>query len=82
MATTQSASDMLHEAQQRSLRRRLAWRRMVLETIGIGLVVAGVMVDWPSAEDPSLPSTRPFLILVGLLIFAAGLALEWRLRSS
>ncbi|HJR78051.1 MAG TPA: hypothetical protein VJ805_13805 [Nitrospiraceae bacterium] len=78
----QPISDPVRDSQEAGLRRRLAWRRMVLETIGISLIVAGVMVDWPSAEDPSLPSTRPFFILVGLLIFAAGLALERRLRSS
>jgi hypothetical protein len=78
MATSQPASGTSYEAQERSLRRRLAWRRTILEVLGIGLVAGAFMVSWPPAEDPSLPATRPFLILVGVLIFAAGLALERR----
>ncbi|MET0514575.1 MAG: hypothetical protein ABW047_04510 [Nitrospiraceae bacterium] len=59
-----------------SLGRRLAWRRIVLQVIGIALVVAGISVSWPPADDPSLPPTRPFLVLVGILIFIAGVGLE------
>ena len=59
--------------------RRLAWRRIILEAIGIALIVAGLIVSWPPSDDPAVPATRPFLVLVGLLLFSAGLALERRL---
>jgi hypothetical protein len=52
-----------------------------LEVMGIGLVVAAFMVTWPPPDDPSLPATRPFLVLVGLLLFSAGVALERRSSS-
>lgn len=70
--------DSSHEVETTGVGRRLAWRRIILETIGIGLVVAGFIVSWPPPDDPSLPATRPFLVLVGLLLFSAGLALERR----
>jgi hypothetical protein len=73
---SQPVSDPSHDSQATSLRRRLAWRRTILEVLGIGLVAAGLVVNWPPSDDPSLPATRPFLVLVGLLIFAAGLALR------
>ena len=76
--TSQPVSDSSHESHATSLARRLAWRRIILEVLGIGLVMAGFMENWPPSEDPSLPATRPFLVLVGLLIFSAGLALERR----
>jgi hypothetical protein len=78
MAPSHPASDSSYEAHEKSLRRRLAWRRTILEVLGIGLVAGAFMISWPPAEDPSLPATRPFLVLVGVLIFAAGLALERR----
>ena len=70
--------DSSHDLERTGFSRRLAWRRIVLEVMGIGLVVAGVMVSWPPPDDPSLPATRPFFILVGLLLFSAGAALEFR----
>jgi drug/metabolite transporter (DMT)-like permease len=78
---SQSRSGSSHESQTTSLRRRLGWRRTILEVLGIALVVAAFMVNWPPSDDPSLPATRPFLVLVGVLVFAAGLALERRSRS-
>jgi hypothetical protein len=78
MTTSQPASDSAHEPEEKDLGRRLAWRRTFLEVLGIGLVAAAFMVSWPLAEDPSLPATRPFLLLVGLLVLAAGLALKRR----
>jgi hypothetical protein len=77
-APSPPASDSSYEPQERSLRRRLAWRRTILEVLGIGLVAGAFLVNWPPAEDPLLPATRPFLVLVGLLVFTAGLALERR----
>jgi hypothetical protein len=70
--------DSSPELQEAGFSRRLAWRRIVLEVIGIGLVMAGLMVSWPPPDDPALPATRPFLVLVGLLLFSAGVALEFR----
>jgi len=78
MATSQPVPDASEDPQERSLGRRLAWRRIILEVLGIGLITAGLMVNWPPADDASLPATRPFVVLLGLLLFAAGLALERR----
>ena len=70
--------DSSPESEEAGVARRLAWRRIVLEVMGIGLVVAAFMVTWPPSDDPSLPATRPFLVLVGLLLLSAGVALEFR----
>ena len=71
--------DSPQELEEAGVGRRLAWRRIILEAIGIALIVAGFMVSWPPSDDPAVPATRPFLVLVGLLLFSAGLALERRL---
>jgi hypothetical protein len=78
MTESQPASDSSYELQERSLRRRLARRRTLLELLGIALIVAGLVVNWPPSDDASIPATRPFLVLLGVLTFAAGLALEHR----
>ena len=71
-------SESAQEVEAAGLARRLAWRCIILEVIGISLVATGLMVSWPPPDDPSLPPTRPFLVFVGLLICAAGLALRFR----
>ncbi len=71
--------DASRELEEAGVGRRLARRRIVLEAIGITLIVAGLIVSWPPSDDPAVPATRPFLVLVGLLLFSAGLALERRL---
>lgn len=70
--------DSSHDVDEAGFSRRLARRQIVLEVMGIGLVVAGVMVSWPPPDDPALPATRPFFVLVGLLLFSAGVALGFR----
>jgi hypothetical protein len=73
------------------LDRRFTVRRWLLEALGFCLIVVALMTDetilqaWSSLEDPSLLRARPFVLLIGLLVFAAGLALECRadrVRSS
>jgi len=77
----QPISDTIRDSQEAALRRRLAWRRTLLEVLGIGLIVVGLMVNWPPSDDPSLPATRPFVILLGLLMFMSGMALKRRSPS-
>ena len=76
MAASQPVPDLSADSEETGLRRGLTWRRTVLQVFGIGLIVAGLVVNWPPPDDPALPATRPFLVLLGILVFAAGLALD------
>ena len=73
------------------LSRQFTVRRWLLQALGLCLIVVALATDetvlqtWSSLEDPSLLRARPFVLLIGLLVFAAGLALECRadrVRSS
>ena len=58
--------------------RRLSFRWKVLQGLGAVLVALAVMIYWPTASDPTLPSTRSFLLMLGACVFVAGLLAERR----
>jgi hypothetical protein len=64
------------------LGRQFTVRRWLLEALGFSLIVVALTTDetilqaLSAQQDPTLPHARPFLLLIGLLVFAAGLALE------
>jgi len=60
--------------------RRLSLRWMVLQGVGAALIALSVLIEWPLPSDPSLPATQSLLLVLGLLVFVAGLFAE-RCRS-
>jgi hypothetical protein len=53
--------------------RRLSLRWKLLQGVGAALIALSLMVEWPLPSDPALPATQPFLLILGVLVFVAGL---------
>lgn len=53
--------------------RRLSVRRKLIQAIGAALILLSVFIEWPAESDPLLPGTRSFLLVIGIIVFLAGL---------
>jgi len=53
--------------------RRISVRWKVLQALGAVLIALGIFIDWAPPQEPSLPDTSSFLVLLGGLLSAAGL---------
>ena len=54
----------------------LRWK--VVQVFGAVLIALGLFIDWPPAQEASVPDTSSFLIVLGALLSAAGLLVAWR----
>ena len=68
----------VHQDRDRCLFLRLRKRYMLLQVLSAILMVLGCAVDWAPPDDPTLPQTRPFLLLIGVIVCMTGLALMRR----
>ncbi len=68
----------VHQDRDRVLSPRLTKRCILLQVLGVLLMVLACTVDWAPTDDPTLPQTRPFLLLIGVIVCVTGLALMRR----
>jgi len=61
------------DEQAAMISRRWSLRWKVLQGVGAALIALSVMVEWPLPSDPSVPATQYLLLVLGLLVFVAGL---------
>ena len=61
------------DEQAAMISRRWSLRWKVLQGVGAALIALSVMVEWPLPSDPSVPATQSLLLVLGLLVFVAGL---------
>lgn len=61
------------DEQAARISRRLSLRWKVLQGVGAALIALSVMIEWPLPSDPSVPATQSLLLVLGLLVFVAGL---------
>ena len=64
------------DEQAAMISRRLSLRWKVLQGVGAALIALSMMVEWPLPSDPSFPATQSLLLVLGLLVFVAGLFAE------
>ncbi|MGE0644239.1 MAG: LPXTG cell wall anchor domain-containing protein [Nitrospira sp.] len=57
---------------------KISLRWKVLQILGGILIALGFFIDWPPPQEPTLPDTTSFLMVVGALIWMAGLFLAIR----
>lgn len=62
----------LHRLHNSRLAKQLARRGTVLQVLGALLMLLACAVEWAPPDDPALPPTRPFLLLIGVLVFVTG----------
>lgn len=53
--------------------RRISLRSKMMLAFGCVLMILGRFIDWPMSEEPSLPDTSLFLIILGGLLGLVGL---------
>ena len=72
-------TEELHRFHDLHLAKRLARRWTVLQVLGALLMLMACTVEWAPPDDPALPPTRPFLLMVGALVFATGrfMKVQW-----
>jgi hypothetical protein len=58
--------------------RRLARRWRLLQVVGVALILLAVTEPWSSPADLTLPETRPFLLLLGIMVEITGLGMARR----
>jgi hypothetical protein len=46
--------------------------------LGMSLIVLGLFINWPAPQEPHLPDTSSFLIILGGLLGAVGLLVALR----
>ena len=63
---------------RRDTERRLSIRWKVVQAFGVLLIALGLFIEWPPAEEANVPDTSSFLIILGVLISAAGLLVARR----
>jgi hypothetical protein len=61
-----------------SMPRRLSLRGKLLQLAGAALIALAVFIDWPAPSDPSVPQTSSLLLVLGVLVFGAGLVADRR----
>lgn len=50
-------------------------RSILLQVLGVLLMILACAVDWAPPDDPTLPQTRSFMLLIGVMVGVTGLAL-------
>ncbi len=53
--------------------RRISFRSKAMLALGCVLIILGLFIDWPAPQEPNLPDTSLFLVIVGGLLGATGL---------
>jgi hypothetical protein len=64
----------IHQDRDRVLFPRLTKRCILLQVLGVLLMVLACTVDWAPPDDPTLPQTRSFMLLLGVIVGVTGLA--------
>ena len=64
----------IHQDRDRVLSPRLTKRYILLQVLGALLMVLACTVDWAPPDDPTLPQTRSFMLLLGVIVGVTGLA--------
>lgn len=57
---------------------RISLRGTVMQALGAVLIAMGLFVDWPPSSEAGLPDTSSFLLILGVLVGAAGLLAAFR----
>jgi hypothetical protein len=65
-----------HQDRDRLLSLRLRKRCLVLQVLGAVLMILAYAVEWAPPDDLTLPSTRSFMLLIGVMVCGTGLALN------
>jgi hypothetical protein len=68
----------LQQERDRDFSLRLTKRCSLLQVLGVLLMVLACAVDWAPPDDPTLPQTRSFMLLIGVIVGVTGLALMRR----
>lgn len=68
----------VHQDRDRDFSLRLTKRCILLQVLGVLLMVLACAVDWAPPDDPTLPQTRSFMLLIGVIVGVTGLALMRR----
>ena len=68
----------VHQDRDRDFSLRLTKRCILLQVLGVILMVLACAVDWAPPDDPTLPQTRSFMLLIGVIVGVTGLALMRR----
>jgi hypothetical protein len=45
----------------------------LLQVLGAALIALCILIEWPAPSDPLLPDTQFFLLVLGVIVFVAGL---------
>ena len=67
-----------HQDRDRLLFLGLTKRCILLQVLGAVLMILACAVDWAPPDDPTLPPTRSFMLLIGVIVCVTGLALMRR----
>ena len=67
-----------HQDRDRVLFLRVTRRCILLQVLGALLMTLSCAVDWAPPDDPTLPPTRSFMLLIGVIVCVTGLALMRR----
>jgi hypothetical protein len=67
-----------HQDRDRFVFQRLKKRYRLLQVLGAVLMILAYAVDWAPPDDPTLPQTRSFMLLIGVIVGVTGLALMRR----
>ena len=70
----------VHQVRDRVLSPQLTKRCILLQVLGALLMVLACAVDWAPPDDPTLPQTRSFMLLIGVIVGGTGLALMSLMR--
>lgn len=70
----------VHQDRDRVLSPQLTKRCILLQVLGALLMVLACAVDWAPPDDPTLPQTRSFMLLIGVIVGGTGLALMSLMR--
>ena len=78
------STEDVHRSEDSCLAKRVARRWTVLQVLGVLLMLVACAVEWAPPDDPALPPTRPFLLMIGVLIFVSGRVIrrEWSQNHS
>lgn len=70
----------LQQDRDRFLPLQLTKRSILLQLLGVLLMILACAVDWAPPDDPTLPQTRSFMLLIGVIVGVTGLALKRRIQ--
>jgi hypothetical protein len=52
---------------------QLSLRWKLLQVVGAAVIALSILIEWPAPSDPLLPDTQSFLLVLGVIVFVAGL---------